>query len=143
MKRRWLIILAIALGGCEPNEFRPVPLGPMGNPPAQPAPAQPVKPAPAQPAPTPMAPGPTPYPIQTGPDPGNVAGKQETHAVTSRDRCYKLEQKFKQQGRKVKLARIIRNPNPGAALLYVCVFEGEDAKPGYYEDYRYNNRDEY
>ncbi|BAS57928.1 hypothetical protein NIES2135_26900 [Leptolyngbya boryana NIES-2135] len=71
-----------------------------------------------------------------GTDPGNVPGKQETHGVTQRSACKEMEHKFQQQGRRVRLARVIRSSNRGAVLRYICVFEGEDAQYGYYDRYR-------
>lgn len=71
-----------------------------------------------------------------GTDPGNIPGKQETHGATQRSACKEMERKFHRQGRRVRLARVIRSTNPGAVLRFICVFEGADATPGYYDQYR-------
>jgi hypothetical protein len=70
-------------------------------------------------------------------------GVRELHAVTSADLCNRMAERFKREGRKVELVDIQRNPNPGAMLPFLCIFEGEDAKAGYYNDRRYNSADEY
>ncbi len=69
-------------------------------------------------------------------DPGNISGKQETHGVTKSSACKEMEQKFQRQGRRVRLVDVRRSTNRGAVLRYICVFEGEDATPGYYDRYR-------
>ncbi len=71
-------------------------------------------------------------------DPGNIEGVQETHGVTERKKCQEMAEKFKRQGRKVTLKEVKRNLNPGATLQYICIFVGEDAQVGYYQDRSHN-----
>lgn len=68
---------------------------------------------------------------------------QEKHGVTLFNKCREMLQRFKREGRKINLVDIQRNPNPGATLRFICIFEGEDAEEGYYHDTRYNNPQEY
>lgn len=73
----------------------------------------------------------------------NIPGQIEKHGVVNAQQCKEMETRFKQQGRNVKLTRVERNLSPGATLRFICVFEGDDAEEGYFEDTRYNSSDEY
>jgi hypothetical protein len=64
-------------------------------------------------------------------DPGNIPGQQETHYAASAEGCQKMRQRFKNEGRKLRLIRI----KPVKAGV-ICIFQGEDARPGYYNDRR-------
>jgi hypothetical protein len=65
----------------------------------------------------------------------NVPGLRESQAVASEVDCYKMAQKFRQDGRKLELKRTSRSGD--AQLPFLCVFEGEDAVDGRYQDKRY------
>jgi hypothetical protein len=67
----------------------------------------------------------------------NEPGKTELHGATTENACYKMEQTFKRQGRKLRLIRVDRLNNPGAVLRFLCIFEGEDAQTGYFDENRY------
>jgi hypothetical protein len=125
MKRYLIAAIALALVGCEPGELSPaLPVGgaiPVGG-------GSAVRPLPAAPPNQQMA-----------RDPGNVSGQQETHGVVNRSDCSELERKFQNQGRRIRLVDRIRSTNPGAALQWICVFEGEDAQEGYFDDNRLKN----
>jgi hypothetical protein len=54
---------------------------------------------------------------------------REWHAAATQDACYNIEARFKREGRKVKLTDIVRKGN--SPLPFACIFEGEDASPGY------------
>jgi hypothetical protein len=54
---------------------------------------------------------------------------QEHHAAADRAHIRRWVHLFQKQGRDIELARIIPNPNPGATLPLVAVFEGPDATP--------------
>ncbi|MGG6264184.1 hypothetical protein ACQ4M3_01105 [Leptolyngbya sp. AN03gr2] len=69
-------------------------------------------------------------------DPGNIEGQRETHAVATRSACREMEKRFQQQGRRVTLSEILDSGNPRDPLRFVCVFQGKDATPGYYDRYR-------
>jgi hypothetical protein len=45
-------------------------------------------------------------------------------------------QRFKEAGRRVKLVNIKRNLYNGT-LRYLCIFQGEDAEQGYFQDDRF------
>lgn len=49
-----------------------------------------------------------------------------------------MAKRFKGEGRKVKLVDVL--PTNDATLRVECVFEGEDAEPGYYEGYTPENQ---
>ncbi|PZV09158.1 MAG: hypothetical protein DCF22_18930 [Leptolyngbya sp.] len=67
----------------------------------------------------------------------NQEGQTEIHGATTRENCRKMEQTFKRQGRKVQLVDMRRSTNPGAALEWVCVFQGTDAQAGWFDERRY------
>ena len=69
-------------------------------------------------------------------DPGNIPGVQETHAVANRNDCDRMERKFRGQGRRLRLVDRLQSANPNDPLRWVCVFQGEDAAPGYFNDNR-------
>ncbi|NEQ20697.1 MAG: hypothetical protein F6K28_15955 [Microcoleus sp. SIO2G3] len=70
-------------------------------------------------------------------------GVRELHAVTSPEYCDQMANLFRQQGRNIRLVKKVRNPNQGAQLPWMCVFEGPDASASYFNDHRYNSADEY
>lgn len=81
--------------------------------------------APAQPMP--MAPPPAEDPY----------ANYETHGVVSPENCQKMARRFKQEGRGVRLIKVVRNPyNQGGVLKWMCVFDGDpEATP--FEDDRF------
>ena len=110
--------IGMVLGACEPSELRPVPALPSGG--SQPAPRAPAPAAPSEP----LAP---PVMLSSQHDPSQY----EIHgAVTAAD-CYQMLQRFHQEGRRVWLKAVERNPaNQGGGVLeWMCVFDGEDASP--------------
>ena len=120
MKHLLVAIALVALTGCEPSELYPaggIPLsgGNSGSYTA-PAPAKNLAPIQASPSPSPI---------------------QETHGAVSQQTCYEMEANFQRQGRRVTLVDTRRSTNPGAILRWICVFEGEDADQGYFEEKRY------
>jgi hypothetical protein len=137
------IVLSWLVVGCVPTgegEWIPVPIGGSGSSVPAPQPAQPAPKPAATPVPTtlPIQPtiqptiAPTMMPIQ---DPGNIPGVRETHAVDSREACDRLLKKFNQDGRKLRLVdrRFVGNNN---VLPWLCIFEGEDAQSGVFDDKR-------
>lgn len=86
-----------------------------------------------------------PLPITSNDDPyaeiRDIPGQLETHGVTQPGQCDRMEQRFKAEGRRIRLVRKVRNRNPGATLRWICVFEGPDADPGYY--HRYNESQDF
>lgn len=68
---------------------------------------------------------------------GNEEGVQEIHGAVDRRDCYKMAKKFQNQGRRVKLVRVEETRNPGAVLRFQCIFQGEDAQTGWYDERRY------
>lgn len=121
---RYIPLGLILLVGCVANEGQPVPL-------FAPAGGESSGSGYARPAQEPLAP-----PYNASQDPGNLGGVRETHGVVNRRDCDKLEQTFLKQGRRIQLVDRIRSKNRGATLQWICVFEGEDAMPGYYDRYR-------
>lgn len=118
MSKLWLIALALCCVACEPSELRPAPVGGgSGGYSYQ------------QPRSSPIAPG-----YDRTEDPGNVEGQRETHAVTTRNDCDEMARRFRQQGRRVQL---VERRYVGGQLPYLCIFEGEDAQSGYFDDNRY------
>lgn len=73
--------------------------------------------------------------------------RYEQHGAVDEASCYQMEARFRKEGRKVTLAKIVKNHfnKSGGVLEVMCLFTGEDAEiePTVYEDYRYNSRDEY
>jgi len=67
----------------------------------------------------------------------NEPGAQELHGATSRENCNTMAERFKREGRKLKLVRVDKSTNPGATLQYICVFQGEGATTGYFDEKRY------
>ncbi len=120
------LVIAFLLAACEPSELRPVPIG-IGGGGTGGSYSAPAKSAPVQ---TPLA----PLPIEQ--DPGNIPGKQETHAVMNESDCYDMANQFKKMGRKLTLSRVINNSNSNLDLKYICIFEGSDAATGYFDDRR-------
>lgn len=64
----------------------------------------------------------------------NEPGKREVHAVSSPQLCREMAERFKMQGRNIKLVRIARTATP--MLRYDCIFEGPDAVEGWFHDRR-------
>lgn len=120
MKHLLVAISLTALTGCalEPGELNPAGGIPFsgGNSGSYTAPAPAKNLAPIQASPSPI---------------------QETHGVVSRETCYTMRDNFLRQGRRIRLVRVDRSTNPGATLQYTCIFEGEDADQGYFEEKRY------
>ena len=77
-----------------------------------------------------------PREVQTQPG-YNEPGKQEFHGATTQDGCRKMAERFKREGRRVRLTKMYRANNPGAVLVWTCVFEGEDAEFGHYDEKRF------
>lgn len=116
MKHLLAVFALIALTGCEPSELYPAGGIPFtgGNSGSYTAPA----------------PAKNLAPIEINPS-------QETHGAVSQQTCRDMAARFKQNGRRVELVDTRRSTNPGAILKWICIFEGEDADQGYFEDKRY------
>ena len=118
MKHLLAVIAVITLTGCEPNELNPaggIPFsGSNSGSYTAPAPAKNLAPIQASPSPV-----------------------QETHGAVSQQTCYEMEAKFQRDGRRIRLVDTRRSTNPGAVLRWICIFEGEDADQGYFEEKRY------
>ncbi|MBN8561072.1 MAG: hypothetical protein J0L70_11145 [Leptolyngbya sp. UWPOB_LEPTO1] len=124
MKKSFLAIGILLLAGCGENELYPVPAVPIGGGGNYSAPSRPA------PRSTPLAPS---YHSSTQ-DPGNVEGQRETHAVSSRADCDTMLRNFQKQGRQL---RLVERRYVGGNLPYLCIFEGADAQPEYFDDNRY------
>lgn len=116
------LLMAVAISNSVTlcSETRPVPVFPLpsgsGAAPLAPVQSMPMAPPPAE----------DPY-----------AG-YETHGVVSPEYCYQMAQRFKQEGRGVRLVQVVKNPyNQGGGLLeWMCVFDGDpEATP--FEDDRF------
>ncbi len=68
---------------------------------------------------------------------GNEPGVQELHGVVNQRDCYDMERNFRRQGRRIKLVGTQKSTNPGAVLRWMCIFQGEDAETGWYDERRY------
>jgi hypothetical protein len=70
----------------------------------------------------------------------------ERHGATSAAACYTMAERFKNEGRKVKLVQIVKNSyNKGGGVLeWLCLFDGEDknVEGNVFEDNRYNPPDQ-
>ncbi|MDX2241399.1 MAG: hypothetical protein NW224_12005 [Leptolyngbyaceae cyanobacterium bins.302] len=64
----------------------------------------------------------------------NEPGVQEVHAVASEEDCRSMLRQFKLQGRNIKLKKILKGRG---TLPYNCIFEGEDAQTGVFDEKRY------
>jgi hypothetical protein len=73
----------------------------------------------------------------------NIPEVIEKHGVVNFNDCKRMEARFKQAGRKIRLTDVKPNLNRGATLFWICWFKGEDAQEGYFEDTRYNSSQEY
>ena len=63
---------------------------------------------------------------------------REQHGSVDRAGCERMLQRFRREGRRIRLVDIQENnlaPKGMRTLEYVCIFEGEDATPGYYGTY--------
>ena len=71
----------------------------------------------------------------------------EQHGATSISQCQKMAQRFKREGRNVRLVKVVPNAfnQGGGALRYICLFDGPDkvVEGNVFEDFRYNSPDEY
>lgn len=85
---------------------------------------------------------PTPMPSRANIDSDwyNIPGKRETHAVADPRTCYDMANKFQKQGRRLKLAKPPQFVGGRTPLPYLCIFEGEDAQGGYFNDNRQRDR---
>jgi len=84
--------------------------------------------------------------MTAGQIPPEQAGVREIHGAVEPSNCRKMEERFKREGRRVRLTGIKPNPygSGGFSLRFVCIFEGPDATPGYYTgDRRYEGADEW
>jgi hypothetical protein len=68
---------------------------------------------------------------------GNQEGQQEIHGAVNESDCHRMERNFRRQGRRVRLVDVRRTNNPGAVLRFMCVFQGEDASAGWFDEKRY------
>ncbi len=86
-------------------------------------------------------------PLAIKSDSGISYNDYEQHGAVNSNDCYQMELRFKKEGRKVTLVKVVPNPlNKGGGVLnYLCLFDGEDAEKetSVFEDYRYNSPDEY
>ncbi|MBD2073927.1 hypothetical protein H6F86_08495 [Phormidium sp. FACHB-592] len=71
---------------------------------------------------------------QSGPRP-EMRSQQEIHGAVNRSDCNQIAARFKRAGRRVKLVRTLPNDvGVGGVLKWKCIFEGEDAIPGWYSN---------
>lgn len=62
-----------------------------------------------------------------------MRAEQEVHGAVSESGCYAMAARFKKAGRSVKLVRIRKVSSSSSVVLkYDCIFEGKDARPGWY-----------
>lgn len=76
-----------------------------------------------------------PVPMYAGDQPAQPP-KTETHGSVNSAGCKAMEKRFKEAGRRIKLIDTRRNPYNGT-LRYLCIFQGEDAQQGYFQDARF------
>jgi hypothetical protein len=121
----WLFGIPFCLTACEPSEFelRPVavPLG-SGNSSGSSVPKS---------VQTPLA----PPKMHSESENVNIPGQQEVHAAATESDCYEMAKRFRKEGRKLVLKKV--ESSSGTDLPYLCIFEGEDAQEGYFDDRRY------
>ena len=71
----------------------------------------------------------------------------EQHGATDISQCQKMAERFKREGRNVRLVKAVPNifNKSGGALRYICLFDGPDkvVEGNVFEDYRYNSPNEY
>lgn len=71
----------------------------------------------------------------------------EQHGATDISQCQKMAERFKREGRDVRLVKAVPNTfnKAGGALRCICLFDGPDkvVEGNVFEDYRYNSPDEY
>lgn len=79
----------------------------------------------------PLTPTPMPSRIFQSQD-YNVPGRRESHFATTSAGCNAMLKRFQNEGRRLTLRRIM--PVKGGVL---CIFEGPDADPSYYDENRY------
>lgn len=70
------------------------------------------------------------------------ADRFELHGAASFPDCKRMAQRFKDEGRKVRLIRALPLDGDGP-LKYMCIFDGEDVDNGVFEDNRYNSSKEF
>ena len=112
-----LLGVGLVLAACAPSELRPVPAGlPSGS--GYAAPRAPTAPA------APLAPA---VMLSSQYDPSQY----EIHGAVNAEDCYRMLERFQQEGRRVWLKAVERNQaNQGGGVLeWMCVFDGEDAGP--------------
>jgi hypothetical protein len=64
----------------------------------------------------------------------NIPGVRETHAAVDKEACQSMLERFRREGRtRLKL----RTQEVGGDLPILCIFEGEDAQVGTFDDHRY------
>lgn len=93
--------------------------------------------------PTPM-PSRQKFPQQFNNENYNEPGR-EVHAAATYEDCKNMLERFRRQGRNLKLTARI-NPNASNRdnpLRWLCIFTGGDAQNNAFEDHRYNSREEY
>ncbi len=61
-----------------------------------------------------------------------MRANREEHGAATRQGCAAMAARFKKAGRKVRLVDIQPLPGLGTILKFKCIFEGEDAEPGWY-----------
>jgi hypothetical protein len=98
------------------------------------------------PAPPPEEPMVPPVMTSESEQPGEVI-VYEQHGATSISQCQKMAERFKQEGRNVRLVKAVPNTfnRGGGELRYICLFDGPDkvTEGNVFEDHRYNSPDEY
>lgn len=71
----------------------------------------------------------------------------EQHGATNISQCQQMAQRFKREGRNVRLVKAVPNifNKGGGTLRYICLFDGPDkvTEGNVFEDHRYNSSDEY
>jgi hypothetical protein len=127
------VSLYLLLQSCVPTgegDWRPIPMDGSGQSAPQPAPVKPTVP-PIQPTAIPTI-VPTALPIAE--DETNIPGMREVHGVVNAEDCAKMEQRFRQQGRNLRLVNI--KPRHDTIIKYICIFEGADAGTDTFTDNR-------
>jgi hypothetical protein len=98
------------------------------------------------PAPPPAEPMVPPVMTSESEQPGEPIA-YEQHGATSVSQCQKMAERFKREGRNVRLVKAVPNTlnKGGGDLRYICLFDGPDkvTEGNVFEDYRYNSPDEY
>jgi hypothetical protein len=75
--------------------------------------------------------------------PPESPGVREQHGSVDREGCRRMAERFRSEGRAVRLVDIVENylASPGQRTFnYICIFEGASSEPGYYGNYPYGGK---